>query len=70
MFHMASTFHMHFTHLSHTFHTFASGSDDIGINVTPTAHACPWCTDFKKCFHFFIFLFKLIGAAKTNLLKL
>ena len=27
MFHMASTFHMHFTHLSHTFHTFASGSE-------------------------------------------
>ena len=26
MFHMASTFHMHFTHLSHTFHMFASGS--------------------------------------------
>ena len=31
MFHMASTFHMHFTHLSHTFHTFASGSETCNL---------------------------------------
>ena len=61
MLHMASTFHMHFTHLSHTFHTFASGSviqssflvlivyNYSMVDFLHISHVFAYCSDVGNC---------------------